>query len=182
MAKIRYKKFYTMVILVLIIFIMILLIKNIYDDKKDGETLKIKFSTEAKKTIKNQDKIFKVGDTIYLNNFSVTVNNVFIKNGSKAEKACSGYEYMYINCTIKNTSKESQMISSSLLFKVIGENGTEYPEATPSDSTGSLNGTLKPNSYLTGDYVAEVPINTKDVYLILDNSFLTGGEGKVKLN
>lgn len=140
---------------------------------------------EADKTSENQTKTFKVGDTVELKDFKVTVNKVYNVKGDDFSKPKEGNEFIAVDCTLENISKKSQAVSSMLMFKVVDSEGraAEYSlEGLMAAKAGQLDGEISPGRKLTGAYVVEVPKGTKGLELEFDSSFLASGQVIVKLN
>lgn len=140
---------------------------------------------EADKTSENQAKTFKVGETVELKDFKVTVNKVYNVKGDDFSKPKEGNEFIAVDCTLENISKKSQAVSSMLMFKVVDSEGraAEYSLlGLTAAKAGQLDGEISPGRKLTGAYVVEVPKGTKGLELEFDSSFLASGQVIVKLN
>lgn len=142
-------------------------------------------STSNVENKKAETKIFKVGDVVQLNDFKITVNKVYTVKGDDFAKPKDGNEFVAIDCTVENISKEEQAISSMLMFKVVDKDGRacEYSlTGQTAANAGQLDGNIGPGRKLTGVYVVEVPKGTTGLELEFDSSLLTGGQVIVKLN
>ncbi|WP_243108686.1 DUF4352 domain-containing protein [Clostridium rectalis] len=138
-------------------------------------------ATEEKK---DEPKVFKVGDAIKLKDFKVTVNKVYTVKPSDILKPEEGNEFFAVDCTIENTSKEKQSISSMLMFKVVDKDGRDCKYSLTGQSAadaGQLDGELAVGRKMTGVYVVEVPKGQKDLELVFDASLLGGEQTIVKL-
>ena len=150
--------------------------------KKVGETTTT--VTEKSKDEKKETKIFKVGDVVQLKDLKVTVNKLYAVEGNEFSKPADGNEFLAIDCTIENISKESQVISSVMMFKVVDEAGRqcEYSfEGQTAAKAGQMDGEVAPGRKMTGVYVVEVPKDKKGLELEFDSTFLLGEQMIVKL-
>lgn len=140
---------------------------------------------KEEKTNENQTKTYKVGETVELKNFKVTVNKVYSVAGDEFTKPKEGNEFIAVDCTLENISKNPQGVSSILMFKVVDSDGraAEYSlEGLLASKAGQLDGEIAPGRKMTGAYVVEVPKGKKGLELEFDSSFLTSGQVIVKLN
>ncbi|KEH85157.1 hypothetical protein Z965_10500 [Clostridium novyi A str. BKT29909] len=152
------------------------------DPKKVGET---SAKVADKKTESNKPKVFKVGDIIELKNLKVTVNKVYNVKGNEISKPKDGNEFIAVDCTVENISKEEQAVSSLAMFKVVDKDGRacEYSiTGQTAANAGQMDGQIAPGRKLTGVYVVEVPKGTKGLELEFDSSLILGGQVIVKLN
>jgi len=83
-------------------------------------------SSESKK---NETKTFKVGYTVQLKDYKITVNKVYNVPGTDMGKPKDGNEFIAVDCTVENISKEEKALSSIIMFKVVDKDGRacEYP-------------------------------------------------------
>lgn len=125
---------------------------------------------------------FKVGDTIQTKDFKITVNKVETSEGGEFVKPKDGNEFIKVDITIENTSKEEQNVSSMIMFKVVDKDGRSYNQAIVEDQNGQLDGKVGPGRKLTGEYVVEVPKGATGLQLEFDSSLLTSGQVIVDLN
>lgn len=136
-------------------------------------------------TKKNEPKIFKVGDVVQLKDYKITVNKVYPVSGNEFAAPKDGNEFIAIDCTVENISKEEQAVSSMLMFKVVDKDGRacEYSLMGQSAANaGQLDGKIGPGRKLSGVYVVEVPKGKTGLELVFDSSLLTGGQVIVTLN
>ncbi|WP_415341536.1 DUF4352 domain-containing protein [Clostridium perfringens] len=125
---------------------------------------------------------FKVGDTIQTKDFKITINSVEKENGGEFVKPKDGNEFLKLDITIENISKEAQSISSVIMFKVVDKDGRAYNQAFTENQNGQLDGEVGPGRKMTGEYVVEVPKGATGLQLEFDSSLLTGGQVIVDLN
>ncbi|MEG2108136.1 DUF4352 domain-containing protein [Clostridium sp.] len=139
---------------------------------------------EQNKDSKKEDSIqtYKVGDTIEVKDFKVKVNKVSISNGGEVIKPQKGNEFVKVDVTVENISKEEQTVSSVLMFKVVDKDGRSCNQAITENQKGQLDGNVAPGRKITGEYVVEAPKGAKDLELQFDSSLLSSGQVIVKLN
>ncbi|MDK0947718.1 DUF4352 domain-containing protein [Clostridium perfringens] len=125
---------------------------------------------------------FKVGDTIQTKDFKITINSVEKENGGEFVKPKDGNEFLKLDITIENISKEAQSISSVIMFKVVDKDGRAYNQAFTENQNGQLDGEVGPGRKMTGEYVVEVPKGATGLQLEFDSSLLTSGQVIVDLN
>ncbi|HAT4156624.1 Telomeric repeat-binding factor 2 [Clostridium perfringens] len=125
---------------------------------------------------------FKVGDTIQTKDFKITVNKVETSEGGEFVKPKDSNEFIKVDITIENTSKEEQNVSSMIMFKVVDKDGRSYNQAIVEDQNGQLDGKVAPGRKMTGEYVVEVPKGATGLQLEFDSSLLTSGQVIVDLN
>ncbi|NGT03890.1 DUF4352 domain-containing protein [Clostridium perfringens] len=129
-----------------------------------------------------QVETFKVGDTIQTKDFKITVNKVETSEGGEFVKPKDGNEFIKVDITIENTSKEEQNVSSMIMFKVVDKDGRSYNQAIVEDQNGQLDGKVAPGRKMTGEYVVEVPKGDTGLQLEFDSSLLNSGQVIVDLN
>ena len=87
----------------------------------------------------NAPQTFKIGDTIKLKNFNVTVNGVrsLTQDSKGFIKASEGKEFFLVDCTVENISDKEQSLSSMLMFKVVDKEGQSYNQSIFTEANGS---------------------------------------------
>lgn len=172
---------------VLIVLMAIVLIPIAVACSDEGTPQKVsenKPASSSGKTESNAPKVFKIGDVVQLKDFKVTVNGIRTATQDKSGviKPEDGNEYLIVDCTVENISKENQSISSMLMFKIEDKDGRSYDQALMyPDLKGSLEGDVAPTRKITGEYAVEVPKGKKGLELVFDGSFLAGGQIIVEL-
>ncbi|EPY6472727.1 DUF4352 domain-containing protein [Clostridium sporogenes] len=142
-------------------------------------------TVQSKKEENNKTKTFKVGDVVELKDFKVTVNKVYTVNGDEFSKPKDGNEYIAVDCTLENISKEDKAVSSVAMFKVVDKDGRQCEYSVTgltAAKAGQMDGTIAPGRKMTGAYVVEVPKGTTGLELEFDGSLLSSGQVIVKLN
>lgn len=100
----------------------------------------------------------KVGTEVKVNDkWMAKVIDVKSSNGNDIMKPKSGNVYMIVHVSVKNTSAETQTVSSLLSFKLQDKDGQSYNETFFSDAGTPPDGKVAPNSPLAGFLVYEVP-------------------------
>lgn len=128
----------------------------------------------------NKTEVFNIGDTIELDKFKITVNEVKTTNGSDFIKPQEGNEFLYVDATVENISDKEQTVSSVLMFKVVDKDGRAMKQTIVENANGQLDGTIGPGRKMTGEYVVEVPKDATGLELQFDSS-LGGNQVVVKL-
>ncbi len=128
----------------------------------------------------NKEEVFNIGDTIELDKFKITVNEIKTTNGSDFIKPQEGNEFLYVDATVENISDKEQTVSSVLMFKVVDKDGRAMKQTIVENANGQLDGTIGPGRKMTGEYVVEVPKDATGLELQFDSS-LGGKQVVVKL-
>ncbi|MDB8789329.1 DUF4352 domain-containing protein [Romboutsia sp. 1001216sp1] len=128
----------------------------------------------------NKTEVFNIGDTIELDKFKITVNEIKTTNGSDFIKPQEGNEFLYVDATVENISDKEQTVSSVLMFKVVDKDGRAMKQTIVENANGQLDGTIGPGRKMTGEYVVEVPKDATGLELQFDSS-LAGNQVVVKL-
>lgn len=128
----------------------------------------------------SKEEVFNIGDTIELDKFKITVNEVKTTNGSDFIKPQEGNEFLYVDATVENISDKEQTVSSVLMFKVVDKDGRAMKQTIVENANGQLDGTIGPGRKMTGEYVVEVPKDATGLELQFDSS-LAGNQVVVKL-
>lgn len=134
--------------------------------------------TSSSSSTEDKTETFKVGDTAVFKNLKITANEMKESTGSEYFSAAEGKIFIGVNFTIENISKESQAISSLLLFEAYSDDvKCDYSlSAAMAFSDGSLDGDIAPGKKLTGWYAIEVPKDWKTVELHVASSWLSNSK------
>ncbi|GCE25607.1 hypothetical protein KDA_10910 [Dictyobacter alpinus] len=108
----------------------------------------------------------KVGDEVKVNDkWTAKVVDVKTSTGSEIIKPKSGNVYVIVHVSLKNTSAETQNMSSILFFKLHDKDGLNYTETIYPDAGTTPDGQVAANSPLAGFLVYEVPASKHDFTL-----------------
>ena len=147
----------------------------------DGEKVASNGTKQEETKKKNEPTIYQVGDTIQLKNYKVTVNGLRTGMGNDFWKPKDGNEFLYIDCTVENTSDKEQAVSSIMMFKVVDGDGRSLSQSLAPDANGQLDGSVGVGRKIAGEYVVEVPQGKTGLELEFDGSLLTTEKMIVKL-
>ena len=81
----------------------------------------------------------QVGDT-----WVVTVNSVKTNTGSEFSQPKSGYTYLVVDVTLKNTSSSVQPVSSLMMFSLKDQTGQKYTETFTDFAKATPEGKVSP--------------------------------------
>lgn len=178
------KKFYKRWWFWLIIIIIIIAGVNMKNSspKKVSDNKIEKTKEKSNENDSNKVQKFKIGDTVEIKDYKVKVNKVSTSTGGKIIKPKDGYEFLKVDITLENISKESKAVSSILMFKVVDTDGRSYNQTITENQKGQLDGEVGPGRKITGEYIVEVPKGSKDLELEFDSSLLSSGQVIVDLN
>lgn len=127
----------------------------------------------------NQE-IFKVGETVNIQNVNLTVNSISNPDGNEFTKPEDGKKFLVVDVTIENTSTEVQNISSLLQMSVKDGTGQEYAvdfAATTIVDGASPDGELAAGEKVRGQVGFQVPADAKGLVFVFDASVF--GSGKI---
>lgn len=143
-----------------------------------------KANTDDSSKKSNAPETFKVGDTVQLKDFKVTVNGVRTADSGSGGllKPNDGNEFFFVDCTIENISDSDKTVSSMLMFKVVDKDGRSYDQSISGDSNGQLDGTVGPTRKISGEYCVEAPKGKTGLELEFDSSFIGTQQVIVELN
>lgn len=143
-----------------------------------GKTEKVNQSKTAAADIKSsapgkaKTNKYKVGDTVQLTDYKITVNEVYTVAPTEMYAPKDGDEFLALDCTIENISKKQQTISSMMMFKVVNKNGEECEYSVTgllAAKAHQLDGSLDPGKKMTGVYIVEIPKGLTGLQLEFDN-------------
>lgn len=166
--------------------IVLIIIGSLGSAMGGNEATKVDETASTNSTASSSEsKTFKVGDVIQLKDYKITVNKVYNVPGDDFSKPKDGNEFMAIDCTVENISKDEKAISSIMMFKVVDQDGRQCEYSLMGQTAakaGQLDGTIGAGRKITGVYVVEVPKGKTGLELEFDSSLLTGGQVVVNLN
>ena len=148
--------------------------------KVESESPKQEQKKEEKQD--NKTEVFKVGDTVKIDDFEIKVNSIKTSKGNQFSKPKKGNEFFKVDATVKNTSDKEQNISSVIMFKVVDKDGRALDQVIFADHKGQLDGKVSPGRKITGEYIVEAPKGSKGLELEFDSSLLSNGQVIIKLN
>ncbi|AZV59159.1 DUF4352 domain-containing protein [Clostridium sp. AWRP] len=152
---------------------------------KVGESTSANSQAQKEESKKNETKTFKVGDVVQLKDYKITVNKVYNVSETDMDKPKDGNEFIAVDCTVENISKEQKTVSSIAMFKVVDKDGRQCEYSLTGQSAanaGQLDGDVGAGRKITGVYVVEVPKGTTGLELEFDASLISSGQVIVKLN
>jgi len=128
-------------------------------------------TTETKKDT-NEPTAHKIGDTVELKDFKITINGVrkITADKNNIVKPKNGNEFILIDCTIENISSETKDVSAINIFKVVDKDGASYDKTLFTDTNGNLEGKIEPTKIIKGEYWVEVPTGKDVAELEFDQS------------
>ena len=151
---------------------------------------------ESKKTAsapeeKVEEKDFKIGDTIDMENFTIVANSkskskeITDESGYLSTEPNEGSSFYIVNITIKNKSNDPKTLSNNSFILKNGEKS--YVSTTDILSDDSITfDTLNPDETKTGNIVFTVPdsvVDNSGFNLELSDSWLKGDvSGDLKIN
>jgi uncharacterized protein DUF4352 len=119
---------------------------------------------------------FKVGDQVKVGDSNiVTVNSFKTAIASEFEKPKSGNQFVVADVTVKNTSSESQSISSIAQFTLKDSTGQKYTETILSTATPP-DGELAAGDTVKGQIAYEVPAAQHDFTLAFQADIMSSGQ------
>lgn len=133
-------------------------------------------------------QVFKVGDTVDIDGVQLKVNKVDFNPGSDISKPNAGNQYVIVNVTITNKSKDS-VDYNPFDFKLDDAgNQTDLSEMLM-DSNGNQvvtdtlqSGTLAPGGSVTGSMVGQAKIGGQYKLIYTGNMFLKESKVTIQLN
>ncbi len=114
----------------------------------------------------------KVGDTVKTATWQVTINSVSAYAGDpdQFEVPEDGNTFLVVEGTFKNLDKQSQTLSTILMFELQDSKGNKYDEALLTSVTGP-DGTVLANGPAHGKWGYEVPKSIHSFTLLFSEDF-----------
>lgn len=132
----------------------------------------------------NDNKEYKVGETVTMNNHSLTVTNVQrnYSTGNKYMAPGSGNEFIKVTVKLENQTSGDINVSS-YDFKVKNGNGSaEFPKSATYSLDDKFDNTqLSPNGVKTGSLIFEVPKGDSNLKLIYKLSSVANKQIEINL-
>lgn len=130
--------------------------------------------SKQKETKKKEDtQQLKVGEAVNFDGVKVTLNSVRVQAPSEFQKPEKG-QFLVVNLTAENTTKEEEGVSSILNVELYDPNGYKYNSTILVDGIqGQFDGQIVAGGTLRGEIPFDVPV--VDTYeLHFSNPFQTG--------
>ncbi|EST89369.1 hypothetical protein T233_01504 [Vagococcus lutrae LBD1] len=174
-----YKKWWLW--LVVIIILAAILIPGKTEDT--GARLKqTKDTSSVSDTDEAQDNIFKVGDTVDVNGYEITVNNVDYSDGQEYNEPSEGKKFVIINVTITNNSDERESYNP-LDFSLVADGNAQSTGFTYLEGIDTLeSGDLDTGASVTGNLIQEANPEAKLKLRYEGNPFLKNKNVEIELN
>lgn len=128
-----------------------------------------------------EDKVFKIGEAIKLNNVSLTVTGIEKSKGNEYERK-QGVEFVIVSLKIKNVGKDERVSYNPYDFKIENSKGTLTSEGYMSDLETLNSGELAPGGEVSGKLVFEAPENDPKLTLEYEENMFTDDVIRVALN
>lgn len=168
--------------LLLVIGIIGFLFLAIGSEDKGTATKESETEITKEENKKEEVKVFKIGDIIQLDKVLYTVNGVRESNGTNEyDKPKDGNKFFFVDVTIENKGKESENVSSMLMFKIQDSKAFTYNSIINSDQKGNVDGEISVGAKLRGELTFEVPSTETQLKLDVDPSVFGTGKFSVEL-
>lgn len=126
-----------------------------------------KTTYSVNKNVKTNTTKYQMGDKVKINGLKIYITSTRRIESNFSKKGSNEEELFLIRCSIENSSKRVQKVSSLLTFKIRDEYGNEYDEVGFIEDNGSVNSAIKPGDRISGEYVVRVDSNLNKVEFIL---------------
>ncbi|MFY8330648.1 DUF4352 domain-containing protein [Vagococcus carniphilus] len=158
-------------------------------DKKDEVKLKENNTAQkgnkkenTNKKEKEENKSFKIGDTIDMKGYEIKVNSVDFSEGGEYTKPDEGKQYVIINLTITNNSDERKSYNP-LDYSLVADGNSESAGFTFLDGVETLSsGDLDKGATVTGNLVGQASPEAKLKLRYEGNYFLKNKNVDIELN
>lgn len=155
-------------------------------EDKTAATVSNSKSVDTKKTEEKKEEvkdIYSIGEEIKLNDNVLLVNKADKSNGSKFDKPQKGKEFIIVNVTIKNGSK-NEISYNPYNFEMANSQGQITDEAltTVNKDTALHDGKLAPGGTVTGTVAFEQPTGDTGLTLKYKANMFDDKEINVKIN
>ena len=129
-------------------------------------------STTSGQNTTNGGAHHKVGETVKTATWQVTINGVSAYAGDpdQFDVPQDGDTFLVVEGTFKNLDKDSQTLSTILMFELQDSKGNKYDEALLTSVTGP-DGTVLANGPAHGKWGYEVPTSVHSFILIFSEDF-----------
>jgi hypothetical protein len=137
-----------------------------------GKNISTSSSNTPNSTTGNSGAHHKVGETVTTATWQVTINSAsaYAGNADQLDVPQDGDTFLLVEGTFKNTSKDSQTLSTILMFELQDTKGNKYDEALLTSVTGP-DGTVLANGPAHGKWGYEVPKSVHNFILVFSEDF-----------
>ena len=167
-------------------------VKESKEDKTDNESNgssneEESISTEDKEASSGEEsgnkKKFNEENQVGIFNVKVNGTRTIAHDPKDLFSPAEGYEYLLVDTTIKNTGDETRTVSTLTMMSIVDKDGERCKEANAkcTKKTAQLDVTLAPGEEANGEFVAEVPVGSTDLYFVFYSSAMGGEKSIVKL-
>lgn len=126
------------------------------DSKDDVKKVDKATATSTTKKEENKQTEFKIGETASYKGYEIKVNNVEYNDGSEFNKPDNGKQFVIVNITITNNTKE-KMPYNPLDYQ-LNANGVSNNMIGYVDGVDAMNsGDLDPGATVTGNLIGQAP-------------------------
>ncbi|MDT2817719.1 DUF4352 domain-containing protein [Vagococcus lutrae] len=167
-----------------LIVIIVFAVAFIPGEKKDtGAKLKQSKDTESvSNTEEAEETIFKVGDTVDVEGYEMTVNSVDYSDGQEYNKPSEGKKFVIINITITNNSDERESYNP-LDFSLVADGNAQTTGFTYLEGVDTLeSGDLDTGASVTGNLIQEANPEAKLKLRYEGNPFIKNKNVEIELN
>ncbi|MFZ2577878.1 MAG: DUF4352 domain-containing protein [Lactococcus hircilactis] len=162
--------------------------KNTSSGSKVAKKVEESKPTQSSQEKENENNIFKVGETVSMDNVEFKVNKVSYSNGGEMSKPNDGNQYVIVNVTITNKGDES-VDYNPYDFKLDSNgNQTSLSEYATDDDGNNLagnelsSGTLAKGGSVTGSMVGQAKKGDKYKLIYTGNMFFKDSKITFELN
>lgn len=134
------------------------------------------------KTVTEAKTAYEIGETATLKNVDIVVNKIERSSGSKYDTPKSGHEFVIVEVTIKNNSKNN-ITYNPYDFKMQNSQGniTDYTWYTGDRDNNLSYGELAPGGTVTGTIPFEQPLGDSGLVFIYEGSIWSSSQIKFNL-
>jgi hypothetical protein len=143
-----------------------------------GENKASSTATSAGKTAS-----FKVGESVKLGDWAVTVNGVQnpFTSSNAFDEPKAGKKFVAVDISAQNNGDKSQTVSSLLCFSLVDSTGQKYDQALVVGAPAAPNGDIAPGETTRGTIVYEVPENATGLQEKFKCSLFSSGSATINL-
>jgi len=145
-----------------LIIVVLLIVVSIFASGGDKSPEVVDNKESSKDNIKNEDQIFKVGNSIDVGKAVITVNNFEFSSGSQFTKPTEGNKWINVNLTIQNKDSSDKYVTTlGQMFIKDGE-GNSYQVASTDKTIENINNSLDGNILADSKRTGWVGFEVKD--------------------